>query len=994
MDTNPSEEIQFGELLKRFRKRRRWNQKQLGDKIGASREAVSFWERGDYKPETDTTVHNLVGVLGFTEQEKQQLFEAYTVTALATSFHNPPFMRNLYFTGRSAQLKQLHTLLMAGKQVALTQAISGLGGIGKTQLALEYAYRYQKSYHDIFWVSADADTDMDTEESWMASYVRLAGLLHLPEYEEADQNKAKDAVHRWLRKHTNWLLILDNVEDFSLLQQFVPDDRQGAVLLTTRRGVTEPVAQALELELLPENDAILFLLKRTKRLAVNRSLEEASEHDIEAAKAVTRLLGNLPLALDQAGAYILETQCGFAEYLTLFQTCRGQLLQRRIAERMPTDHPESVTATFTLNFQQIQRQNSAAGELLSLFAFLSPDAIPEEIVTAGASSLRSVLASVAVDAFQFNQAIEVLYAYSLVQRDLKGKTLSVHRLVQVVLQDAIEEGERHIWRERGMQAVNAAFPHAEHETWPQCERLLVQALFVAQLIDQYQVIDEGAGRLLYETASYLKDRGRQVEAEPLYRKALHIQEQQLGPEHPDVAHALNGLASLYFEQSKYMEAEPLYQQALHIWGQQLKPEYPEMANALTNLATLYLQQGKYTEAESFYQRALYIWEQQLGPPDPRIAYTLSGLGVLYFQQQGRYAEAEALLRRALRIREQQLGPEHPDVAYALNNLATFYREQRRYAEAEPLYQQASYIWERQLGPEHPLVAHPLSNLADLHRQQGRYAEAESLFQRALHIREQRFGSEHTDVAYSFGNMGTLYLEQGKYAEAESFYQRALSILNRQLGSEHPDVAFILIGLADTYLEQGKYAEAEPLYQQAIRQLGLEHPLVSFALNGLANLYREQERYTEAEPLYQQALAIWEQQLGPEHPDVANALNGLANLYLEQGKYVEAKPLFQRALRIREQQLGSDHPATAETVADVAALREAQENYEGAESLYIRALAIREQALGAHHPRTMETHTRLVSLLRAAGKHEEAARLEAVLAEQGANKEEGKPPARE
>ena len=115
-------------------------------------------------------------------------------------------------------------------------------------------------------------------------------------------------------KHTGWLLILDNIENLNLVQQFVPDDRKGAVLLTTRRQVTEPTAQALELELLPENDAILFLLKRTKVLAIDVSLEDASEHDIGAARVVTNLLGNLPLALDQAGAYILETPCSITEY--------------------------------------------------------------------------------------------------------------------------------------------------------------------------------------------------------------------------------------------------------------------------------------------------------------------------------------------------------------------------------------------------------------------------------------------------------------------------------------------------------------------------------------------------------------------------------------------------------------------------------------------------------------------------------------------------------
>ncbi len=150
-----STDLFFGELLRRFRTHKGLSQKQLAEKIGASREAVSLWERGNYKPEVDTILYELVRVLGLTEQEQHQLFEAYTITALTTSFHNPPIERNPYFTGRKPELASLHKLLMAGKQVALTQAISGLGGIGKTQLALEYAYHYQKSYHDIFWAVAE-----------------------------------------------------------------------------------------------------------------------------------------------------------------------------------------------------------------------------------------------------------------------------------------------------------------------------------------------------------------------------------------------------------------------------------------------------------------------------------------------------------------------------------------------------------------------------------------------------------------------------------------------------------------------------------------------------------------------------------------------------------------------------------------------------------------------------------------------------------------------
>ncbi len=646
----------FSDLLKAFRQQKKLTQQQLAEKIEVTRETVSLWERGEYKPETDRILYQLADVLGLNEREQARLFEAYTVTALKTSFHHPPFKRNPYFTGRSAQLGTLHRLLSAGKQVALTQAISGLGGIGKTQLALEYAYRYQKSYHDIFWASAD------TKEALMASYVRFAEVLHLPEVKEADQTKVKEAVCHWFQQHTNWLLVLDNIEDLRLLPSFVPEHRQGAVLLTTRRQVTEPAAQALELEVLPEEEAILFLFKRTKALALDASLGEAPDGAIGAARTITRLLGNLPLALDQAGAYLLETKCSFAEYAALFQMHREHLLQRRIGENIPTDHPDSVTTTFELNFQQIQQKSPAALELLRFCTYLAPDAIPLELITQRTVHLGTLLDSLGADTLQLDQALELLQAYSLVRRNGKNRTLSMHRLELAVLQGNLDEAQRRLWAERALRAVHAISPEVEHSEWQQrslhYERLLPQIVAVSELIEQYQFLNKEAGHLLSRTAFYLRERARYGEAESLYLRALHIQEQMLGPDQLDTATSLNGLASLYWRQGKYAQAEPLFLRALHIREQQLGPDHPHLAYSLNGLANLYAEQGKYAQAEPLFQRALRIRERQLGSEHPEIAETLHDLAT-FREQQGNRQEALALYERALAIRKQALGRTHP-----------------------------------------------------------------------------------------------------------------------------------------------------------------------------------------------------------------------------------------------------------------------------------------------------------------------------------------------
>lgn len=203
----------------------------------------------------------------------------------------------------------------------------------------------------------------------------------------------------------------------------------------------------------------------------------------------------------------------------MFQTHQGPLLQRRIGESIPTDHPESVTTTFWLNFEHVQKRDAAAADLLRMAAFLSPDAIPEELFTDSAFVLDPILAPVAADPLSFNQALEALRAYSLIRRDPESLVLSVHRLVQAVLQDTLEHEAQRIWAERVVLTVSAAFPRVEHATWPQCERLLSQALVAVEYIERYQLIREEAARLLFETACYLYDRVRYAEAEPLFQRA-------------------------------------------------------------------------------------------------------------------------------------------------------------------------------------------------------------------------------------------------------------------------------------------------------------------------------------------------------------------------------------------------------------------------------------------------------------------------------------------
>ncbi len=644
------------------------------------------------------------------------------------SIWNIPYPRNPYFTGQEHLLQRLAGALSAGQATALSQpqAISGLGGIGKTQIALEYAYQHRQAYQVVLWVLSDS------RESLVSGYISIADLLNLPQKSEQDPIIIINAVKGWLQTHGSWLLILDNADDLAVVREFVPSVFGGQILLTTRAQSMGRLAKRIEVEVMGQDVGALFLLRRAGLVAENAALDAALSSDVKAAREMCEELGGLPLALDQAGAFIEESQCSLTEYSHLYYTRRTELLKERGG--LVSDHLEPVATTWSISFEKVEEKNQAFADLLRFCAFLAPDAIPEEMITQGAAYFESPLQEVVADALLLNKAIASLSTYSLVRRNTQEKTLSVHRLVQAVQRDAMDEPTRKLWVERAVLAVNVVFPEVEFETWAQCERYLPHALVCANLVEKEQVSSQEVACLLNKAGQYLDGRARYVETEPLLRRALHIREELFGASHPDVAVSLNNLAHIYWQRGKYEEAEPLLRQALSIDEKVYGEMHPEVATDLNGLAVSCKNQGRYAEAEQLYARALSIREQELGETHSSTGSSLNNLAELY-RVQGKYQEAEGLCRRALVINEEQLGEMHPSTAMSLNNLAIVYYEQGKYAEAEGLYGRALVINEEQLGEMHPSTAMSLNNLAELYRVQGKYREAEPLY-KCAHVAEK------------------------------------------------------------------------------------------------------------------------------------------------------------------------------------------------------------------------------------------------------------------
>ncbi|HLX59132.1 MAG TPA: tetratricopeptide repeat protein [Ktedonobacteraceae bacterium] len=827
--------------------------------------------------------------------------------SLNVHFWNVPFGRNPFFTGRAQLLERLHEQLSHSHSAALTQsyALSGLGGIGKTQTAIEYAYRYREEYRAVFWVRADS------RETLVADFVAIARLLSLPEQDAQDPMQVVAATKRWLEEHEDWLLMLDNADDLSVVTDFLLAKGRGHLLLTTRAQATGKLAQTLPVEKMELSEGMQLVLRRAKLLAPEESLDNVSSIMRKTAQQLVSELDGLPLALDHAGAYMEDTGTSLSEYLELYRRYHLALLKQQSS--IASDYPYSVASTWALSFSQVEQQSQAAADLLRLCAYLHPDAIPELILTEGAAELGPVLASVAADPLLLNAAIRVLRRYSLVKRDADAKVLNIHRLVQVVLKESLDEVAQRQWAERCVRAVNRAFPEAEFAFWERCELCLPHALLCAQLIEEQPFSFSEAARLLHMIGVYLIDRGQYPQAEPLLVRALALREQTLGPEHPDTATTLANLAWLYICQGNYQQAQRLVQPALAGIEHVLGNEHPAVASALHVLAIAYMYGGNYTQAEPLFQRALAIRE---GTSHPDVVESLCDLSYLY-NLQGKYAQAELLRLRALSLLEQTLGHEHPETLKALSNLGILYTNQGKYAQAEPLLQQVLATKERVQGFEHPYTALDLSNLGRLYTLQGKYAQAEPLLQQALAIQERLVGPMHRFTLETLRFLADLAQAIGQDERAKSLYQQALASYERALGSEHHFVAETLTGLAQLYTRQGHYQQAEPFLERALiineYALGPEQPQTATVLDAQGYLALLQGRVEPAEALLQRALTIQEKTLGIARPAVAQTLHHLAQLYEKQGKLEQARLLYQRALAIREQVLGAEHPGTVATL---------------------------------------------------------------------------------
>ncbi len=802
------------------------------------------------------------------------------------------------FVGRGKELEKIRGKLTTGQGVIIC-AVEGLGGVGKTELALQYAQHYKGEYVAQYWLNL-------REVGLAQAIVQEANrYIALPESMQAEnlEKQAEWYWRNWLPVEGKILVILDDVTDIKAIpQQARPLDPRFQILLTTRKRKLSSQFAEIALEVISEDEA-LHLLKNLLGAA-------RVERELPVAKEICKYLGYLPLAVELVGRYLqLDEDLQLAEYQQQLHIADESL---DLQEAEDIGATRGVIAAFELSWQELGETTAQVAMLLGLFApesiawYLVEDVAKElgfgeQDIRAARKHLNNLYLLKALDQertrFEVHALVREFMKWKLAQTPTTNQTF---RIAFVTYFLGISTTINQTPTITQIQAVAPAIPHME----------IISREMIADIPNPGE--DSNLGWAFTGIARFYKGQGLYALALEPYERGLSSVEKILGAGHPDTATSLNNLAHLYEALGRYNNAECLYKRSLQIREAQLGADHPDTSTSLNNLANLYRAMGRYSDVEPLYQRSLQIWETQSGANQPLIATILNNLANFY-ESMGRYSDAEPLHGRSLQIRETQLGVDHPDTASSLNNLAALYYAKGRYSDAEPLFGRSLQIMETQLGADHPDTASSLNNLAELYRAMGHYSDAELLCKRSLQIRETQLGADHPDTAQSLNNLAALYYAMGRYSEAEPLYRRSLQIRETQLGVDHPDTAVSLNNLAELYRAIGRYSDAEPFYERSLyiseTQLGADHPLTALNLNNLAALYYAMGRYSEAEPLYGRSLQIRETQLGADHPDTAGSLFCIAVLYYNMQRSSEAMNLIQRAVGIYEQTLGSDHPNT-------------------------------------------------------------------------------------
>ncbi|KAL7762869.1 hypothetical protein ACKLNR_006227 [Fusarium oxysporum f. sp. zingiberi] len=737
-------------------------------------------------------------------------------------FTSIPFRRDPTFVDRGEILDQIGCQC---SEPASRVAIAGLGGVGKSQLAIEFAYRFADRSAEtwVFWVHASTQARIIEGFKSIANNVKLMGR----DRPDAD---VLQLVFDWLSNGQNgkWLLVLDSADDSDVLLhstsggnddgrklvEYLPQSPNGSILITTRNRdlafrLTGTSQMIHDVGPMTQKEALMLLANSLGILS-----------DANAAADLVRSLDFIPLAISQAAAYIQmrAPRTSLIQYLDEFrqsESKRVKLLRYNAGDlrrdlRQDGGASNAILTTWQVSFDHIRSRRPSAADLLSLMSFFNRQGIPESLLgpakdryTATQSiSPEDITDSDSQDSddkteCELEDDIAILRDYCLIMLSKDASTFEMHGLVQLAMRRWLKaQGLQDKFLEQYITIMASSFPTGEYENWTRCQQLFAHVEAAAEYRPNEDNLKKTWSGLLHNGGWYAGLQGRYAVAEHMLSQGKRTREKLLGNDHEATLESMSLLASIYMVQGRWDEAEKPFMWILETYKRKLGADHADTLRSMNNLISIFIEQGRLKEAEKQQAQVMKTYKAKHGEDHLDTLVSMNTLAMI-FMEQGRWDEAEKLHVQVMETRKAKLKEDHPDTLRCISNLASTYWNQGRSEEAEKLFMQVIEAYKRKLGEDHPDTLRNMGNLAWVFMKQDRWEEAEKLQVRVVEARKAKLGVDHLRTLTSMNNLASTYWNQGRSEEAEKLFMQVIEAYKRKLGEDHPDTLMSMGNLAFT-----------------------------------------------------------------------------------------------------------------------------------------------------------------------------------------------------
>lgn len=873
------------------------------------------------------------------------------ITSLVQNPKNWNIPRQDYiFIGRKEELKKLQEALHTTKTLKtnslIVNACSGLGGVGKTQLALEYIHNTKYPYTMKAWFSAE------NLQQLRQQYIEFAKRLG---YQEAriTTEAAIDYIKIWLAQHPGWLLVYDNVESYKEIANFLPSEG-GYIILTTRNCIWPNNFSLLTLDVMTEKEAIA-LMQSLVKYNLNQKIDKVKE--------LVKILGYLPLAIAQSGCYIQHNHTSIEEYLNIYKKHEEKLLEDHntlpsASNILPVATTWNVTLESITQEAKVTNQAPVAIHLLTACSYLDPDNIPYNVLLTWLKTSYPDFLDVELLLTKF---IGHLRKYSLIKKEEKGN-ISIHRLVQAVIRyqhkkSLVNQNDVYPpftlrWYNNLIKSINEQF---DLETELLTDEIRKKSLLphMQMLLYHYETtwptsIDFTVASLINNIGTILYLMGEPHISNSYYNRALSIFKKYYGQNHTQVANLLTNIGKNYSYSGEIEKSRNYCAQASLILENIYGKNHIKTTDALDCLANAYREAGKAKKAETIHNQVLKIKESYYGKNHIEVAYTLDNLGWDHINL-GDCNQAIKFHERALKVKEYYYGKEHGEVASTVDHIGREYRNLGDAKKAKQAHILALKIKEKHYGNNHFKITYTLDQLGNAYRDLGDFNNAKQSHERALTIKEQYYGKEHFEISYTLNELGRDYRNLGYTKKAKELHERALQIGEQYYGKNHFQISHIIDQLGIDYKNLGDIKISKQLHERALaikeQYYGKEHFEISYTLNYLGSIYREEGDPVKGKQFHERALSIKEKYYGKEHFEVTSVLDQLGTDYRVLGDYETAKQFHERSLKIKEIYYGKEHFEVANTLNELGTDYRNLFKLKKAKQFHERSLKIKEQYYG-------------------------------------------------